>query len=363
MANEKPKDVSAQTGASHVSYIVGVLGDEVNSLVTGLIRKGEEVAAGPLTVLQAIRARFHAKFGGEEKGDAQMSVEFPRLDTTFESGDTNAFTEIYEGEKPNETGELKTRKLNFFTEAWEQFDEGKAQVFVLRQIKLAKSKDSSKAEEKFRAMTPDALDNLQKRTTNAKTKGRAYLRKSIGVWFVMIDLADVIVKHNGNDICPVTLEFADDWQTNTMPLNLIDNTRLRKYRPMAIGDVLKLDVAAAKAEPGNLYDNLEKQMSRDTGAGKSKIPQLSSVDLWTDAALKMATAANQQEQAGVDLVTAIKKRMSQKKGGELAIRAVGELRLALNDLWSPAMQIRFDKQIEAETEQGGEDETAEQAAA
>ena len=357
--NTQVTNVSAQSDRSHAQRIAAMGGKELSALLASLILKGEEVAAGPVTVLSQLRKTFV-----DSQGNETLTENFPRLGTGGEDDETdytglNVYTEFYKADVIV-NGETKSKDANFFTDAYNATDIGTSQNFVLTQIGFAQSKtEMDKAEQAYRDMTPDQLANLKKRTQNAKSKGRMYLRKAIGVWYVMADLSEAVATVQ-TGLCDVgsplvSLEYAADYKTNSLPFNLVDNTRLRMYRPMAVGDVMKLNVKEAIATPGHLYDVLIKQLARDTNKDKGgKFPAITNAQMFMDGAFRMLTFIDYETEAGEENSKAITEIMARKKGGDHAVLMVGGLLSQLRQLWTPEMAVKYgrliNEQLVAETD-------------
>lgn len=330
-------NVSSQNARSHAQKLA-LTGSALSPIIAGLILKGEEVSAGPVTVLNEARKAY---------GDDKLSTEFPRLDSKskdYEGGTSgNGYTEFYKAEEEI-AGETTTRNANFFTDWWGAQEAGKVQNYQLAQIAVAQSKDPSKAEQLYREMAPDKLANLKKKLQNAKSKGRTYIRKAIGCWWVMSDLYEHTDK-SGNPVC--TLAYAEGPTANTYPFDLIDNTQLRNFRPMSVGDVMKLDVAAAIEAGGSLYEQLKLQLKRDTSdKGKNKLPKIERVDQWLDYASRLFDFIDSGSAEGKEHGDAIRARLAQKKGGEHAIEVIGRGMTDFKELWSDGLQTRYSRQID-----------------
>lgn len=340
------KDVSIVQGEqAHVLSVMAKAGKTFSKVIADLIAKSSEVDAGPVTVLSALRSIFNTIDNDGVETDHILD-EFPRLNTSSIKGDddyieTNGYTERYEAPVTKD-GETKNKKMNFFTEAWAATDEGKAQAFVIAQCLLWK-KDRPKTEPLYKAMTNVEIDNLLKKTKNEMTKGRAYLRKAVGMWATIYDLK-LIEDKKGEWV--VTLEETkNDTTANSYPYNLINWAKGGQlFRPMKVSDVLRLDVAAAQAEGGDLYDALEAQLSRDTGNGtKSKTyPICTNSIMVFNAAAAIVNGLDDSDA----LATELKEAMSKKKGGREYVEMLGTLRNTINSLWSKSLQVAFDRYLE-----------------
>jgi hypothetical protein len=202
------------------------------------------------------------------------------------------------------------------------------------------------------------LTNLQKKTKNGKTKGRAYLRKARGLWGVMVALW---AQTNSKGDFIVTLEESENSATaNSYPYDLVNHAKRGVFQPMKVSDVLKLDVHAALAEGGDLYDKLIAQMARDTdGTKNKKYPRCENKEQVYDA---IAAIVN-----GVDdnptLVTALQEAMAKKKGGAEYVQMVGRLVSWTRSVWTKSLEIRYARELEKEIEHGGDEAEADKAEA
>lgn len=355
------KVMNAGNDFAHAVNMAAKGGKAINDLIADLATKAGEVAAGPVTVLNTIRKQYAGK-------EDQILVDFPRLDTTFDpENPTNEHCENYKVQEEVEGQDTKTRPHNFFTDYISATDFGKSRLFVQSQCKLALGKTPEKAERLYQDMSRHALENLKTKVGNELTKARKWVRQAIGCWEVMQALGEHLIPKTEDPL--VVLEHSEAATKNSVPFNLVDGTRHGYYRPMTVGDVMKLDVDAAVKKGGHLYDTLKSQLARDIGdgaAGKAgkKYPVPTSVDQAYDAIMSIVNYLDNESDTGRDHQGEIKARMAQKKGGELMIRAVARWRMEANALWTPALQTRHERMIEAEIAAGGADENpADKAAA
>ena len=166
----------------------------------------------------------------------------------------------------------------------------------------------------------------------------------------MSDLAEHVDK---SDNPFVSLAYADSPTANTLPFDLIDNTRLRMFRPMTVGDVLKLNVQEAIEAGGNLYDALIKQLARDTNKEtKNKFPKIERVEQWFDAAMRVFDFISFDTAEGREHADAIRARMAQKSGGTHAVEVVGRGMSDFKELWSDALQVKYSRLIDDKLAQG-----------
>jgi len=328
-------------------------GKELSALVKSLAIKSSEVDAAPHTVLVMLRRIFNTKDAAGAETDI-LSQEFPRLNTSSIVGDdnyveTNGYCERYEAPITEPGKETKLKKLNFFTSFWQSTDEGKAQLFVLAQIKMCRGNDRAKAEKFYRDMDNAALDTLEKNTKRAASRSRSYVRKAIGVYFVMMDLLN-ITDNKGNLV--VTLDESANQDANSFPYDLVNIEKQgRQYRNMNVTDILKLDVAAARAEGGSLYEKLLAQLERDTQQTKTKYPLCENAEQILDAASAIVNGLLDND----DLNTAIKAAMGKKKTGLEYLRMIGALRGALNGIWSKSLQLAYDRSLDTDIEHVGDE--------
>lgn len=345
--NTNTNDMSAVSGSSHVATLIERGGKKLSSLIAELVVKSEEVAAGPVTTLSLMREIYT---------DTVLRTEFPRLgskDTDDDIG--NNYAEAYKSMEPNAAGELKSKSVNFFTKFYQGTDDGKETLFQYEQTVLATSKDPSKAQVLYQKMENHELENLKRKLKFKLTQGRNYIRKAVGVWHVWQDL----LEHTDAEGKPYVIL---DYTTNNVyaskyPLDLVDNMRRGKFQPMSVGDVLKLDVQEAIDMGGNLYDNLIKQLSRDTNTNKvGKYPIPANTDDAANCLVAFLAYIDIDSEDGQNHVNDLKKMMTQKKGGEELIENVGALLGNLKGMWTPALQGRYEALLEKKLEAGDTDD-------
>lgn len=226
----------------------------LSAAVHELIVKAQEVASGPLTVLAVLQDSY---------GD-DLSQFFPRTwgskKEQMDAKPNDPILEFFKGPKLNKEGKVVEKDCNFFTEGWNVTTEGKAQVHILTHVNRDGTVNDN-APKEFKDMDAIQRKNLYKRTSNAHTRGRSWLRKAVQIYWVMSDLA-AYTDH-------VSLEQDTSGETTDVPMNLVNKHKVRDYRPMAVGDVTKLDVRLAVIDCGakleNLYDRLIAQLARNTG--------------------------------------------------------------------------------------------------
>jgi hypothetical protein len=341
--NASTTDVSINGAANnHTLELVLKGGAELSAAVAELVTKAEEVAAGPISVLNIMRRIF---------GDDGLRDEFPRLGTKDTDDDIgNAYAETYKAMVPDASGERKSKNVNFFTVFWRETPKGKEHTFQAEQVALALGKDPTKAEKLYRDMPRRDLENLKKKLNHQLAQGRGYIRKAVGVWHVWQDL----LEHTDEDGKPyVELDYSDNnVRGSKYPLDLVDNKKRGKFRPMSVGDVLKLDVDAAIEMGGDLYDNLETQLSRDTNNKKDgKYPVPGNVDDATNCMAALLNYIDADSEDGEQHTSDLKEMMTKKKGGEELILQVGSLIRNLRGMWTEGLQTTYarliDKQVAA----------------
>ena len=353
-------NMTAQNDQSHVVSLMHKGGKLLSDTIAALILKGQEVDAAPVTVLNTLRQIYNGKDKDGNEVD-NIRAEFPRLNTSSIKGDdnyveTNEYTERYEAPKTVD-GVTKEKKLNFFTEAWSTLPAGEAQAFVLKQCLMTKdAKTAAQAEQLYKDMSNIQIDGLIKATRRAMSRGRTYLRKAVGTWYVQMDLLDIT---NDNGVSPVTLDPSDNGSTaNSFPYDLVNNLKRGKYQPMSVADIIKLNVRDARAQGGDLYDALIAQLSRDSETTKNKYPVCENPEQIYDASAAIVNGLDDND----DLVTALKEKMQKKKGGAEYIRMIGALKGAINAVWTKSLQIAYERMVEKNIESVGEDDDKELAA-
>jgi hypothetical protein len=174
--------------------------------------------------------------------------------------------EYFDAPKEKRDGTSGEAKCNFFTEFFDSLEVGKQIKFQLRQLEhFEKGGDPTKAEPAFHEMGIARRYNLKKKLTNDKSKGRSLIRRAVGLWYVLDDVAAY------SDKVQLKLDNDVEIAASSSPFNLIDvdpkTGSPRNAKPMSVTDIMKLDVPLAVVEAGdkgNVWSQLSKQLSRET---------------------------------------------------------------------------------------------------
>lgn len=352
--NTEQVDVSAANVLAEIQTLVDKADDAVSALASDLIAKKNEVEAGPAMMLVTLTEAY---------GD--LSEVFPRpvAEAKDEEG-VNGPHEYFEAPKPDATGALKMRKCNYFTEYWNDTSAGKAQAFVLEQLRhFEKGGDPTKAEKKWQDMPQDKRLNRKKRITNDKSRGRQLVRKAVGCFYVMQDVAPYA------DRCEIVWDCADEQGNITdiqaiaesqYPFNLIDKKRVRNNRPLSIADMMKLDIRLAVNDAGpngSLYDALLRQLSRGAGNGSKEKATYSTRDEFFAGVAAMNNYLDLDSEDGKQHFADIKTMLAKKGNSEL-VEQIGTLVSVVRGLWTDSLQNRYLAIQEKKTEAAEASEAA-----
>lgn len=341
---ETTVDVSASNALASLRTLIGRGDKEVSELATSLLAAKNEWEAGPATMLITLTEAYCGDADKDGNREHDLSEFFPRpvADAKDEEG-INGPHEFFEAPKPDKDGVLKVRKCNFFTETWDTLTIGKTQNFILSQLRhFEKGGDETKAEEKYRQMPADKRVNLKKKTQADKSRGRQIIRKSIGVHYVMYDLSDYA------DRVRLELDADDVANFGQYPFNLIDVTSVRKYRPMSIGDLMKVDVRLAVHDAGpegSLYDAIIRQLKRGAG-GPAEGSRYANVNEFFKGVAAMNHYLDLGSEDGRQHFEDIKIMLA-KKGNSPLVEQIGTLNSVVRGLWSEPLQVRFGKIMDA----------------
>jgi hypothetical protein len=337
-------NIPASNTLATLQTFIGQGDKEVSALAQSLLDAKNEWEAGPATMLITLTDAYCGPADKDGNRAHDLTEFFPRPVTEAKDEEgINGPHEFFEAPKPDKDGVLKTRKCNFFTETWDTLSIGKAQNFVLSQLRhFEKGGDETKAEEKYRQMQADKRVNLKKKTQADKSRGRQIIRKAVGVHYVMYDLADYAER--------VTLELDQDDIANfgQYPFNLIDQTSVRKYRPMSVGDIMKVDVRLAVHDAGadgNLYDAIVRQLKRGAG-GVADGARYTNVNEFFKGVAAMINYLDLDSEDGRQHFEDIKIMLAKKQNGPL-VEQIGTLNSVVRGLWSEPLQVRFSKIIDA----------------
>lgn len=334
---------------AHAFKLADKVDKAMGEMLDGLIVKGEEVKQGAITVMNLLR---------KEYGDDGLTKEFPRLGTSEKAGDENP--EDYTISVKEGDGH-RSKPQNFYTVYVQRFSKVKEYQFILSQCKMALNpKTASDAEPAYQSVAPDKLANMVKKYQGRINAARGLVRRAVGIWQRMCDLGQYSDR--------VELVYATDREGNPVvspfPLDLIDATRTRIYRPISVSDAMRLDVAKAVKEvgdTGNLYEALAKQLKRGTKGDKTKTGSVVKIEKATQCLDYMAAVNNYIDagtKIGEENGDMIRETIAKKKDRDLWIMQLGSLRYNIAQLWDESLETAYRKLIDQQLKAGQSQGTA-----